>query len=142
MTELRRGLAETRRFLLSHHEQSEYYRCHTVQMRERCVHLCARCSGVYPGIALGVVGHSLVPDAAVVLVLVGLLPLPALVDWAVTSFTPRRGKNAVRTATGLLLGAGYGLGLTRLAGGWDLPVVAIGLGYGVLAALLIAADRS
>jgi uncharacterized membrane protein len=142
VTEIRRGLAETRRFLLSHHEPSEHYRCHAVRVRGRRVHLCARCSGVYPGIALGAVGHSLGPDAAVVLLLVGVLPLPALVDWAITSFTHRRGHNAVRTATGLLLGVGYGLGLMRLADGWNLAVVAIGLVYGALAALLLAVDRS
>jgi uncharacterized membrane protein len=138
--ELRRGLAETGQYLLSHHEPADHYRCHAVTVRGRRIHVCARCSGVYPGILAGVLAAGSVPAAT--LVLVALLPLPALADWAVTAFTARRGHNAVRTATGLLLGAGYGLGLHRVVFAHDLAVVAVGFGYALAAAvLLVAGDR-
>lgn len=135
-SEFRTGLAETRRYLLAHHEPDEWYRCHQPIVLGRRVRLCARCSGVYPGIAVGlmayVLGHPVLASIAVI----ATLPLPALVDWTVTSFTPRRGYNVVRTATGLLLGYAYGLGLGLVLGDLDPRVILLGIGYAVVAALL------
>lgn len=136
-TELRAGLAETRRYLLSHHEPADYDRTYAVSVRGRRERLCARCTGVYPGILLGLVAGLLEagPLASTALLLV--LALPALVDWTVTRFTPRSGHNLVRTATGLLLGYGYGLGLVAISLRSDLRVLAIGAGYGLVAAALL-----
>ncbi|MHB9287756.1 DUF2085 domain-containing protein [Halobacteriales archaeon Cl-PHB] len=136
--ELRRGLAETKRYVFSHHPPSEYDRCYAPVVFGRRVRLCARCSGVYPGIAGGLAAGLGLDGMLTSLVLVLGLPLPALVDWALTAFTDRRGSNPVRTLTGLLLGYAYGLGLVRLLAGGDLRVLAVGLGYGLLAGLLLA----
>ncbi|MFA9516823.1 DUF2085 domain-containing protein [Halopenitus sp. H-Gu1] len=141
--ELRKGIAETRRYLLSHHEPEEYDRCHRVRIGSRPVHLCARCSGIYPGILVGVGWFLLGSGSARIhLVLIAILPIFALVDWAITAFRPISGSNAVRTITGGLLGIAYGLGLGRLLLGGDLRVLVVGAGYAVLAVIALSQQRS
>lgn len=140
--ELRKGLARTRPYLLSHHTPSELYRCYAPELRGRRVHLCARCTGIYPGILVGLVTavltSGIVHSPTVSLFVVLVCPLPALVDWTVTTFSRRRGYNAVRTATGLLLGLAYGIGLYRLVLGGDLRILLVGVVYAVVAGSLIA----
>ncbi|MFB6170565.1 MAG: DUF2085 domain-containing protein [Haloarculaceae archaeon] len=131
--EFLRGLAATAPYLLSHHTADERERCHTLAVGDRRLHLCARCSGVYPGIAVGValtvVGW---PGWVAPGWLVALLPAPALADWALSALGGRSGDNAVRTLTGAGLGLAYGTGLGLLVGGawW---VLGVGVGYGLLA---------
>ena len=140
-SELRRGLAETSEYLLSHHVPAEYYRCYAPTIFGRRVHVCARCSGIYPGIALGVAAALLGPPLPTGLLLVAVLPLPALVEWALTAMTDRRGYNAVRTITGAMLGYGYGLGLARLLSQGDRRVIAVGVAYALAAGTLLAVQR-
>jgi uncharacterized membrane protein len=135
--ELRTGLVETRRYLLSHHEPEDYDRTYAVRVFGRRERLCARCTGVYPGILAGLLAGFLEPGPLASTALLLVVPLPALVDWTLTRFTPRAGHNLVRTATGLLLGYGYGLGLVALLLRGDLRVLAIGAGYGLLSAALL-----
>lgn len=132
--ELRRGLAATLPYLLSHHTPAERHRCHRLSVGGRTLHLCARCSGIYPGIALGVGVFLLGVGRGAWLPVVAFGPLPALVDWAVTTVTERRGTNAVRTATGGLLGVAYGLALPWVLTTWRPALLAIAVGYGALAA--------
>lgn len=134
--ELRRGLARTRRYLLAHHRPAEYDRCHALRVRGRTVRLCARCSGVYPGIAVGLVLVATGAASGLWPWLVALGPAPALFDWGVTTLGSRRGHNVVRTATGALLGAGYGVGIAWFLAEagvrpWLLGIAAV---YGALAA--------
>jgi uncharacterized membrane protein len=135
--QLRKGIADTVPFLLSHHTPSRRDRCHRVVLFGRAVHLCSRCSGIYPGILAGL----LFPLQPTSLRLIAVLPLPALVEWSITSSRSRRGSNAVRTATGLLLGYGYGLGVIRILVGRDPSVVAVGAAYGFVAAALLYGRR-
>lgn len=141
-TEFRAGVAETRRYLLSHHEPREWYRCYQPVVLGRRFRLCARCSGIYPGIAAGLLGYGFGPSFVTSIALVVLLPLPALVDWILTTFTPRRGYNAVRTATGLLLGYGYGLGLGLVLGDATIGVLLVGIGYAIVTFCLLVVYRS
>ncbi|ADO73214.1 DUF2085 domain-containing protein [Stigmatella aurantiaca] len=97
-------------FWLSHHRQEEYNRTYEVGG----VRLCARCLGTYP-VLLAVLGALFALRAPVawawdVPVVLGLT-LPALVDWALGRFRPAGGHNAVRTLTGVLLGAALGRSL-------------------------------
>lgn len=140
--EFRGGLRETRRYLLSHHEPDEHYRCYAPTVAGRRIRLCARCSGIYPGIVAGLVVYLLGPTWAASIAFVAVLPMPAIVDWTVTRFTPRRGSNPVRTATGLLLGYGYGLGAGLLLGARDPRVLLVGVGYAVLAGVLLFYQRN
>ena len=136
--ELRKGISETVPFLLAHHVPSQRDRCHRIVLFGRQIHLCSRCSGIYPGILAGL----LLPLHPISLWLIAVLPAPALVDWAITSFRAYHGSNAVRTATGLLLGYGYGLGLTEVLVGRNLSVVALGVVYGIVAAALLYKQRT
>lgn len=134
--ELRRGLARTRRYLLAHHRPAGYDRCHALRVGDRTVRLCARCSGVYPGIAVGLALVATGTASGLWPWLVALGPAPALFDWGVTTLGSRHGHNAVRTVTGILLGAGYGVGVAWFladagAHPWLLGVAAV---YGALAA--------
>lgn len=138
---IRTALSETRGYLLSHHTPDERYRCYAPVVFGRRVHLCARCLGIYPGIALGVLaalfGLPTVADIAVV----AFLPIPALLDWAATTFTDRRGHNALRTASGGLLGFAYGVGLVSLFVDGDVRVLAVGVVYAAIAGVLLAVSR-
>lgn len=140
---IRAALSETRRHLLSHHTPEEYYRCYAPVVFGHRIRLCARCSGIYPGIALGLLLAGFGPPALATLVVVAALPMPALLDWVATTFTDRRGRNPIRTATGGLLGYAYGAGLVGLLVDGDVRILAVGAGYAAVAgALLVAARRA
>jgi uncharacterized membrane protein len=141
-TELAEGWAETRRYLLSHHEPTDWDRCYAPTIRGRRVRLCARCLGIYPGILVGLLVASLFRVPISHYALVALLPLPALLDWTVTTFTDRAGHNVVRTSTGVLLGVGYAVGLVHVVGNADLGVVAIGAIYACTAGALLVRAKS
>jgi uncharacterized membrane protein len=134
-SEVRIGVTRTSRYVLSHHEPHEWDRCHAIRLprTDRHLRVCARCSGIYPGIASGValVGSGTLP---VLPWLVAVLPAFALVEWARTQFTPRRGSNAARTTTGFMLGFSYGIGLLGvLRGESRIGILLVGVGYAVLA---------
>lgn len=112
--ELKIGLSESKKYILSHHEQSNWDRCHNVPIFSRNVHICARCSGIYPGIIAGIITFSLYSEIFPALIMAFILPLPALIDWSLTSFTKRSGNNAIRSMSGALLGYGYGFSLVEL----------------------------
>lgn len=135
--ELRAGLAETRRYLLAHHEPAEYDRCYRVRVRDREEHVCARCLGVYPGIVVGLLAVILGWVPGLQFFAIATLPTLALADWAVTALGDADGTNPIRTGTGAALGAGYGLGLGRLVVLGDVRVVAVGLAYAVVAGALL-----
>ncbi len=97
-------------FWLSHHHEDEYNRTYLLGG----VRVCARCLGTYPVLVAVMMGLFALRapltwpwDVPVVLG----LTLPALVDWAVGRFRPASGTNAVRTLTGVLLGAALGRSL-------------------------------
>ncbi|MDY6779164.1 MAG: DUF2085 domain-containing protein [Halobacteria archaeon] len=136
--EFRRGLKETSKYLLSHHEEDGLHKCYSVSLSNRTLHLCSRCFGVYAGLlSVALVGtlsshlSLLRPEVAVV-----VLPLPALVDWSVAEFTRWRGNNLLRTSTGYLLGFGYGTGLLLLLDG-EVWVLGIGALYAAVAGVLL-----
>jgi len=134
--ELRKGLARTWPYLLSHHGPSERCRCYSPRLRGRRIRLCARCTGIYPGILAALSGIGGSPTLSLAIVIA--FPLPALVDWTVTTFTDRCGYNIVRTATGFLLGYGYGIGLYRVVLAGDFHVVAVGVCYAIGAGALLS----
>lgn len=136
--EFRKGLAKTRQYLLSHHEPEDHYRTYVVELFGRRTRLCARCTGIYPGILTGLLAWAVGPGALTSIALVYALPLPALIEWAATRLTPRRGSNAVRTATGLLLGYAYGLGAAVLLLEGDWRVLGAATGYGLAVAVLLS----
>jgi len=133
--ELQRALAGMGPYLLSHHRADERYRCHRLRVGGRGVAVCARCSGVYPGIAAGLALVLTGTGAALWPWLVALGPAPALVDWVATTLGARRGHNGARTATGALLGAGYGVAIPWFLADPELWLAGVALCYGALAAV-------
>ncbi|HET9449327.1 MAG TPA: DUF2085 domain-containing protein [Aggregicoccus sp.] len=95
---------------LSHHREPEQHRTYALGS----VRLCARCLGTYPALAavLGLLCWLRAPlDWAGDLPVVLLLSLPALLDWCAGRLRPQGGLNAVRTLSGVLLGAALGRSL-------------------------------
>lgn len=136
-SEFKEGLSETRRYILSHHQPEEYNKCYTIRTDGRTIRLCARCLGIYPGIVVGVFIYffEVFPDYQLLLVVT--LPVFALADWVLTTFTDLSGWNSTRTITGLLLGTAYGLGLCQLFLSTQLIIILIGAIYGSTAATLL-----
>ncbi len=92
-------------FWLSHHHPDELDRC----WRLGGWHVCARCLGTYPVLALALVAqfaehapltHPLDLPVGVALV------VPATLDWAWGRFHPHAFGNLWRSATGVALGLG------------------------------------
>lgn len=131
--EVRAGVSETARYVLSHHERDEWDRCYAPAIGGRRVRVCARCTGIYPGILGGVGAFVFAPPSFWAVWIPFVFPFPALVDWTISAATARRGRNAVRTLTGFLLGYGYAIGGLQLLVVGELLVVLAGVGYGVLA---------
>lgn len=136
-TELRRGLTALWPYLLAHHLPAQRWRCYTVSVRDRRVHVCARCLGIYPGIFAGIVMYGSGPTLLTQPVLVAALPALALGEWLLTTITSFRGTNPGRTLTGGILGYAYGLGGMLLVRGGVWWVLAVGVVYACLAAFAI-----
>lgn len=90
-------------FWLSHHHPEEWNRTYALGG----LRVCARCLGTYP-VMFAVIAAQFALRVPLAwehdgLWSIGLL-LPALGDWAYGRFRPQAGSNALRTATGVLLG--------------------------------------
>lgn len=122
ITEIRKAFRNSKEYLLSHHTEKQKHRCYTI----RRTNICARCTGIYPGIAAGLFLNLSQPIAA-------LAALPAAVT--VEKFGESRDKtysNPFKTFTGLLLGAAYGIGLKELFTGAAAPAAGIGATYALI----------
>lgn len=96
-------------FLLAHHRPEEHDRCYAIGG----VHLCARCAGLYPTLALvlGLQLAGLVDTVRAEWAVLYLLPVPAIFSWARRRLTGAAGSNPVSTVTGALLGVALGRGI-------------------------------
>jgi uncharacterized membrane protein len=88
-------------------------------IRGRPLPLCSRCTAIYlsipAGIALGLVlGFLAQPPMLIVTVIFGLLVLPGVLDGLTQYWWKKRSNNLLRAYTGLLYGAGIGLGLVYI----------------------------
>jgi len=93
-------------FLIAHHWPGQLERCYQVWLGRKPVWFCARCTGLYPVLAVVLVllllGHP--PPGRLDLIWLLVLPLPAVVDWARSRLTGWPGSNWLRSFTGALLG--------------------------------------
>ena len=139
--ELRRGVSETATYALSHHTPQNHHRCYRVGGDDG-VRLCARCTGIYLALPLGIATAASGLLGGYHFLVVAVFPLFALLDWSYTAFTDSEGSNPARTASGAFLGFAYGIGLVRMAASFpDVQVLLVGCGYAVAAGLLLAAHR-
>lgn len=94
--------------LLSHHPPSLYGHCLRVSFRGRSVYFCARCTGIYGGLILGIAGIALLgvalqPTWLWFLISVAL-GFTTIIDWMSQRLTPRKTTNLVRASTGFMSG--------------------------------------
>ncbi len=138
--EFREGLRETSTYLLSHHEPEDFYRCYSFSFLDKNINLCARCTGIYPGIAAGIT--QLAISNAFSLYIVALLGIPTLLEKYFTDVKSYRGSNILRSITGFMLGLGYVNGIKLLLENpFKPPLVIIAAAYALLGLALIQATR-
>lgn len=130
ITELSKAIEESRKYLLSHHEEEQLHRCYNILD----THLCSRCTGIYPGIAAGMLLSFSNPISVV-----AALPAAAVTE-KIGEAKGRKFTNPFRTFTGLLLGIAYGVGLTELLYCSTEVVAGIGLFYAAIGLVLL--DRT
>ena len=53
LSEIKKGLLLTGKYLLSHHDISEYYKCYRIRAFDKNIYVCSRCLGVYFGLVIG-----------------------------------------------------------------------------------------
>lgn len=135
--EVIKGVKRTLPYILSHHTPKGWYRCYSLEILTYNVHICSRCIGIYLGIFAGVSTFFLTTISIHQPIIIALLPLPAFLDWVITTFTDRTGFNIVRSGTGFLLGFGYGSGLCILAFEWNFLILLIGIAYVVISAIFL-----
>ena len=128
--EFRHGLAETSKYLLSHHTPEDYGKCFLVFGRR----VCSRCSGIYLGIAFGAIIYFFGIASPYYYALVLFFPSAMLLDWFFTRKGTIKSSNRARAGTGFLCGVAYSLGLILFFSFYpNIQVFLIGLLYGLLA---------
>ena len=103
-----REIKENIHTLISHHPPSLYGHCLRVSLRGHSVYFCGRCTGIYGGLALGililvVVNVRLEPSWVWFFAAVAV-GFATVVDWTTQRLTPRKTTVNARAATGLMSG--------------------------------------
>ena len=77
--------------LLSHHPVDKLHLCYAFRIGARWIHVCARCLGLYPAMAVTMVAGALYGAWPWWLewILLFLPPLPAFLDWGTTTASGR-----------------------------------------------------
>jgi len=128
--ELRAGLRETSKYILSHHRLEDHWKCFSVLGQP----VCSRCLGIYLGIffGLGIYFFQFLSEFYYLMIL--FLPLPMLINWFLTTTGKTKSSNLNRAGTGFLCGTAYSLGVIHFFAFFpNIQVVFIGLVYGLLA---------
>ena len=139
LDEFKKGLRETSKYILSHHEPKSYYKCYSLKLKSNVLHICSRCSGIFFGILLGLLLNYLdIFDKQHKYLIILIFPSFTLLNWALTTFTKRIGSNFARSLSGVLLGIAYAFGLSFLFGSSSkIFVICVGLFYSIISLTLI-----
>jgi uncharacterized membrane protein len=85
-----------------------YGHCLRLTFRGRSLYFCARCTGMYGGLAIGIVALLLLPitlEPTWLWFLVALaIGFSTVIDWMSQRLTPRKTTNFVRATTGFMSG--------------------------------------
>lgn len=138
-SEFNKGLTETFKYVLSHHEPAEYYKCFHWRITGNDLYVCSRCLGVYIGIISCLAfGVSKFLSPLLSIIILAIFPSLALLDWALSTFTGSKGHNLIRFTSGLLLGVAYCLGILMILSNiMALYVILVGLCYICMAFVLL-----
>lgn len=138
--ELRKGLKRTSRYVLSHHRPEDFNRCYHLSFLNHSFHLCARCSGIFPGIFTGL-ALAFWLNFQISLPLIALSGIPTLIEKYFTGVKKYEGFNSLRTLTGFILGFGYVQAiLLFLENPGNIFLYAMAVFYLAAAAILLKAD--
>lgn len=143
-SETKIALKETSKYILSHHQPEEYYKCYSLNILNKKIHVCSRCLGIYAGILIGITFfHPGTQNLShYYYLLLAVLPLFTLIDWSVSAFKIHRSWNVVRTVFGVLLGISYFAGLIILLKTFpNCYIIGIGLAYSLIAVFLLQKQR-
>lgn len=99
--------------MLSHHPPSLYSHCLRLSLFGHSLYLCARCSGIYGGLLIGIVFLFLMPIVLIppwfwFLLAVGL-GMATVTDWVTQRLTYRKTTNDVRAVSGFISGTGLSI---------------------------------
>ncbi len=105
--------------MLSHHSYSKLSHTIHVSLGRKEVYLCARCTGIGVGMAVGLLYVNYLADSFLQYPgLIVAFVLPATMDWLFQVFRLKSSTNPRRIVTGALVGHAYLVGLIALARGW------------------------
>lgn len=129
--------------LLSHHPPSLYGHCLRVSFMGRSIYLCGRCTGIYGGLAIGIIfivlfNISLTPSWFWFLLSV-IFGFSTVVDWMSQRLTPRKTTNHVRAITGFF--SGFGLAIIFLLGDLFYMLVALAIMAGSVGVVGVIENR-
>ena len=115
--------------LLSHHPPSLYGHCHRLSFRGRSLYFCGRCTGIYGGLAIGMVlivlfQINLTPSWFWFLFSI-ILGFTTVVDWMSQRLAPRKTTNHIRAITGFC--SGFGLAIIFLLGDLSFMLVTLAI---------------
>lgn len=141
--EIKIALKETSRYILSHHQPEEYYKCYSLNILNKKIHVCSRCLGIYLGILIGItIFHIDTLNLKSYYLLIAFFPLFTLIDWSVSAFKIHKSYNVVRTGFGVLLGISYSMGFIILFETFpNYYIIFVGLVYVLISLLLLRKQR-
>ncbi|WP_394697794.1 DUF2085 domain-containing protein [uncultured Methanomethylovorans sp.] len=142
-SETKIALKETSKYILSHHQPNEYYKCYSLSVLNQKIYICSRCFGIYVGILTGIIiFNPVIQNLRYYYLLIAVLPIFTLIDWSISAFKIYRSHNIVRTGSGVLLGISYSSGLIILFKSFpNYYIIGIGLVYTLIALFLLQKQR-
>ncbi len=94
--------------VLSHHSPEQYGHCLRIGIGHHTIHLCGRCTGIYGGLIIGLLGliilNPTLEPSWLWFGLAVILGMTTVVDWMTQRLTPRKTTVHVRFVTGLASG--------------------------------------
>ncbi len=141
--EVKRGIKETSKYMLSHHKKEDYYKCYLLNLKHNQIAICSRCLGIYLGIAIGIILFSLqIFSKNLYYFSIAFFPTFALIDWAISAFTKHKSKNIFRTLSGIFLGVAYAFAIILFFKTFpNYFIIVIGFFYILITFLLIRKQR-
>ena len=124
--------------LLSHHSWRKLSHTFRIPLCGTTLYVCARCSGIVAGFFVGLLYVDLlIATFSNYPILIGILTLPAAIDWFFQVFKRRESNNLRRVVTGALHGQLYAAGLIAIVRGMSVTVYFVLVWVGYLIAMYI-----
>ncbi len=93
-------IRETLHTIVSHHPPSHYSHCLRVSFLGRSIYFCSRCSGIYGGMGLGLLGLFLLginlQPSWLWFMIALILGFSTVTDWMTQRLSPRKTRNSDR----------------------------------------------